>query len=330
MASFSNVPNRSVELMIHKSGGNDSYHAKYMVFDRRTALIRSGDPHKTGDSKYHRYETAVRVDGDIAGDVASEFDRLWLKEVTNRQLNFQTAFKRHLDANMMLLSKKEYVIYRPNSDKYYSSTDSIEECEYISPMKRAFIDIVNGAKSHINIATSNFNDKDLAKSIVRACSRGVKINIIMGKYSNSKAEEKIGGDNVRTVNFMMNQINESQKNNIKVSWVLNDENMHPEDNFYFFHGKYFSCDGEVCIFGSSPLDKQAMISSRELDIVAHGRTVCQLLDEKLFHFAYKLYNTTLLDLQKNTSPVNWRDSFLKENTVPSSYNPGKIYGNDDL
>lgn len=153
----------------------------------------------------------------------------------------------------------------------------------------------------INIAVSNINDPDIINCLARACNSGVIIRIAIGKYMNNFIENLPGGggSNSKAIAKLTQLIDEKNKINLQVRWLVFLENNQKSIGSTKFqqgiHRKYLSIhkqkndsreEEHIAFVGSSPLDVQAQFYSAELDVVINDKDQVTIANHDLFQREY--------------------------------------------
>lgn len=109
--------------------------------------------------------------------------------------------------------------------------------------------LINGAKTNINISIYSFTNREIAKAIKRASSRGVSINIIYDKSSNFKNPKS-------TIGYL------SKYQNINTCFLEGKKSANGQHRG-LMHQKMAIIDRSVLILGSANWSKSAFENNYE-------------------------------------------------------------------
>lgn len=112
------------------------------------------------------------------------------------------------------------------------------------------ISLIQGAKQNINISIYSFTNKEIAKALKQASSRGVSINIIYDKSSNAKDTRSTIGYLSKYKNIHTCLLSGKPSNNKKYNGLM--------------HQKMAIIDRDILIIGSANWSKSAFSNNYEL------------------------------------------------------------------
>lgn len=258
-----NVPGVfTVTVSHHKAQAFDTYHAKMLVVDADqptgTVVFCGGDIQLANDPIKQQYETAAFVAGrEISGIAADDFDRSLVERPDYRPREIG-------DVELSTTTTSEMMPTLYMSSKAHPNP--LTELG-IAPYKIALIQSISTASSRIDILTANINDRDVCTALTAAANRGVRIRILIGKFHNDTAERFFGGTNLERLSEIEKNITPENKWCFQLRWVTNEAgDLVKHGERHTMHGKFCMIDDRLLFMGSSPLDKQAMQCSREIDI----------------------------------------------------------------
>lgn len=279
-----NYPHFKFNLKQHEAQALNSYHAKQMIVDAGTdhgeVMCCGGDIHRLHDDPNKQYETAILLTGKEVADIARQDFQDSLEpqasnvvtkqsnEKTNdfltASLNAQTKIIPDSGASSVNASNSSTSVIYLSSQAKALPIEGKEQ----APYKIAVLKSIYQAKKSINILTSNLNDPDVIVALADAANRGVKIKIAMSKHKNDHTEKFFGGTNESGVKRIDALIQPQNKKNFRVHWSVNPETtkLVKADDSYTMHGKFCMVDENILLMGSSPLDRQSMVCSREIDV----------------------------------------------------------------
>ncbi len=146
----------------------------------------------------------------------------------------------------------------------YRNTEIVRDVpsNRFQPVKEKYIELINSAQESVVIETPYFlPGKKLRKSIYIASERGVKIEIIVPKYSD-----------VLLFDILRNKyLGRYYKNNIKMLFYKTDN----------LHAKVFLVDGKQYFTGSSNFDYRSMRFMHEINILGSDKSLFSLLQEHI-------------------------------------------------
>ncbi len=288
-------PHFKIKIHYHRAKALDTYHAKTIVIDpdQRSPHIFfcGGDIQKANDPARHQYETALMVQSrEMALVAARDFDNLVHAVSTQVNNSFASMMQRLTRSDLLTTQATKAT----HNALYLSSRAQGNPLNAwgMSPFKKALIESIQDAKSEIHLLTPNLNDKNIIYELAQAANRGVQIKLVMGKHHNDQVEQFFGGTNLSNINYLDSLINKKHKSFLRIHWAKNPKTntlvLHGDE--YTMHGKFCMVDKKLLLMGSSPLDKQAMQCSREIDAVMQipsSKKADDILN-KLFNTPYAL------------------------------------------
>ncbi len=229
-----------------------SYHTKFVVIDGAKMMLRGCD---FGEND--RLETCSIIENrDMINGVIRHFCEAW-NAVDGEKIhpeNFiakKAVIPETTQPNAVLLCK-------PECSSPFSS--------HFSPLKIATLLAFKHAKNTIHIIIPNLNDADVINELVAAAARGVKIRIYMGKLHNDFLEAMWGGTNIVSMQTLYDACCHLEQQP-DIRWATHQGKLIVDKKIYEMHGKAVIVDGRYVLTGSSALDKQALLNSRETDMV---------------------------------------------------------------
>lgn len=266
-AELNQSPWFSLLFVAHEAQLMNSFHAKTMIADGRHMMILSLDPCSDNDRSRRRFDTAVWVQGtEIAETAQTEFTRLWDERYK------ETVKKEALQPAEDKLAAPPHVgaAQAPNRAIYFSSTARLSPTATsdFAPIKTALIAGIKHAVATVSLINPNLNDKDIIAELAKAASRGIRVEIVMGKYHNESTEKHWGGSNHLMMCSLVDQVEQKARKNLHIRWPMNPETYTVVGNRepYTIHGRFTLIDKNLLLIGTSPYDYQAINNSREVDI----------------------------------------------------------------
>lgn len=311
---FSNLDFQYAE---HSHFGLGSYHQKQVNIDGHTVILMSGDFYKANNYKnnFHGWiELASTFYGtEIATHVRNGFMAAWNSKQT-RVIN---------DKKQPLpIFESERKHATPNDDPvpliylHKKANGHMFKREYLSPHAIAVTTAIENAKHSINIMMPNINEPAILHALANAYARGLKINIVIGKYHNDLAESLpyMGGTNQQALQTLLTLlekkgIRDFSKLNLRYS--TNDkgeiEKHHGQQTL---HAKLIIID-DVSIVGSSVLDKQSTLHSQEGDICIQSDNVAKKYLHQIFYPIFNLGKNAFLHSDYQMVKTPWQKSANK-------------------
>lgn len=294
---FSNLDFQYAE---HSHFGLGSYHQKQVNIDGHTVILMSGDFYKANNYKnnFHGWiELASTFYGtEIAAHVRNGFMAAWNSKQT-RAINDK---KQPLP---IFETQKNHAM--PNDDKvpliylHKKANGHMFKREYLSPHAIAVTTAIENAKQSINIMMPNINEPAILHALADAYARGLKINIVIGKYHNDLAESLpyMGGTNQQALQTLLTLIEKKgieDFSRLNLRYSTNDkgeiEKHHGQQTL---HAKLIIID-DLSIVGSSVLDKQSTLHSQEGDICIQSDNVAAMYLNTIFYPIFNLGKNAFL------------------------------------
>lgn len=273
------------KLVYHEAKAFNSYHAKQVIIDpteeNGTVMLCSGDFQADNNINHYQNETAILIEDKALAAIANhDFNRALSNAATSYKPKPQDEVI--LDnspkcGNALYLTSKAYSSPLPHQDT--------------APFKDALLKSFQQAKHSICIITTNLNDPDIIEEIAQAANRGVTIKLVLGKFRNAQLEKFFGGTNLDNIRALYAKVKPECQKHLRIRWVMNPKTNQVvlDGESYSTHAKFCMVDQQLLFMGSSPLDKQAMQCSREIDVVIQvDEHRANDVLKKLFHEQYAL------------------------------------------
>ena len=290
-----------VNIAYHQAEAFGSYHSKMIVVDGRSAIVRGGEPSRVNTSsrqntstKEPLVETGARFSGPIVTEIRRDFVRAWNKNCTpNQKMDDDVTHTFNSTNNSENRIKIGYISKKANGNPLMYRDKH-------GPFKIAYLKALSKAKNNVKIVTPNLNDPDIIQAIAAACNRGVKVHLLMSKTFNDPREAKLGGTNTDGVRRMADQINRTMLQNLDIRWSTNQSGevtklQEPGG----VHGKYACFDDKFVITGSSPLDLQGTMYSKEADVFFENADKAREFNQQLFDSKYNSGKNYVVDAYEN-------------------------------
>lgn len=246
----------------------------------RKLIIADGDTVITGGmnfgDEYEKiwHDTMVETKGECVFDIEKEFFVDWVKAGGKAPEKPQT-----------LEPGKVY-----GTTPIRIAVTSAFERKKKFQVKDAMLTAIGYAKKKIKIAGPYFSDDDMIKKLVEARERGVDVEVVISKTTDSKTFDNL---NMGTAKIFL-------KGDIKV-------------NFYmprFSHSKVAIFD-DLVILGSSNPDSRSFRENQELNLVIEDNNLKQDIETRFFEEDRKHYEVQTLDSVKVGFFKKLQQSFLE-------------------
>ncbi len=179
------------------------------------------------------------------------------------------------------------------------------------PLTQAWIELIQGAQSEINVITPNLSDDDFKDQIADAVKRGVTVNLVTGRLFNV-ADGGInnlgqGGTNLEAVSYIRERIGTAHPNadlfNVRWYSLDNDRQIY-QNSGKQTHAKYFSVDGIIVVVGSGNQDTQSWNHSQEFNVLIDDPSTTALLDAQMFMVTWNTSNEAYIELYESNYALN--------------------------
>ncbi len=273
----------NIQIANHEHTLFDSSHSKMFISDNKEVVVLTGDPtfRNTMDERaWVEVGTLCRSPG-IATDARKNFTALWNK--SNVKLISKSQKKSDLtDVDCSVASLKEsdktilFLGKNPNKNPLV---------KLASPYKISLLKLLNAAKKSVQIMVNNINDPDILSAIVACANKGIKVQLIVGRYHGESAESLpfAGGTNKNSIAQLIRKVLPGKKKNLDLRWACNAkgrlvQNMCEET----IHAKVAIIDGEYVITGSSLMDRQSLRSG-ESDFLFQSTELAKKYQSEAFY-----------------------------------------------
>jgi phosphatidylserine/phosphatidylglycerophosphate/cardiolipin synthase-like enzyme len=277
-------------------------HDKIVVVDARYVLVTGSQPEKksdplTSDHTSGWHDSGYLFEGDAALSALSAFEHTWLgdaihwnchpEDLTNNcdkmashfpqpPRGWLPAFGSQSPGNVPLLA-----VGRNKGGSFDNDTNS--------PQDVAWLSMLDGATSQINIESPNINDDAFQAAVLRAIGRGITVRLITSLGFNDFGEDlpSLGGDNLEIARNLRQRIRSTYPANqtkFQLRWYSKD-GLEPVDgnNSSASHTKYMTMDSRVAMVGSGNQDTPSWNFSHEFNFLIDDPGVTGTLDASLFN-----------------------------------------------
>ncbi len=132
--------------------------------------------------------------------------------------------------------------------------------------------------------------------------------ILIGKHANDSRERKpfMGGTNLSSLESLFQKTDPCYHENIEVRWNYYENVFGDDLNRRKIHAKFAIFDEEIVMAGTSPLDKQSVYFSEELDVIIQNDEIAKQYMSAFQDFS----NENRTDDKKCFNGVTKRDEFI--------------------
>jgi len=160
------------------------------------------------------------------------------------------------------------------------------------PQGHAYFAAIDGAQRSIRIMTPNLNYAPLMKALLRAAQRGVQVQLLVSLGFNRDAENRPlqGGCNEKSAHWLEREAREQEVpvGCLDVRWYAHDGVVAVDGSgANAMHAKYLSVDDQVVLVGSTNLDTQSLLHSREFDFLVDDTATTRAWDAQVFLPAWR-------------------------------------------
>lgn len=273
LAELDLAPWVDVRQIRHKHKLLGALHTKSLVVDGKVAVVTGANPEAKHDGDAPWYDLGFAVHGQAAWAVREDFAQVWRKVVHEELPPLALPPAHPADVPVFALSRRGRG--NPLSRSHHT------------PQARGYLAALDGAQRSIRILTPNLNYAPVKEALLRAAGRGVHVQLVFSLGFNRDAENRIlqGGCNATTATWLGGQVLERgiPPGRLQVRWYSHDGRT-PVDGGGrdAMHAKYLSVDDQLVIVGSTNLDTQSWLHSRELDLLVDDPATTRAWDAQVF------------------------------------------------
>lgn len=281
-----------INIATHEASSFGSFHTKFIIADGKAVMLRGMDIGFTSDLANQRHESAMLGDQALAHVIREDFIRSWNSLCCS-----------NLKMNSLQSEEKSHQAFKSIPCLFISKKETgIPTTTTPGPYKVALLKAIESAQSSIKIATANLNDPEIIAALAKACNRNLQVCCIMGKYHNDNDEQKWGGTNRQSMKKLITQMNRDKLHNLQIHWATDASGQLVNSPLkHVIHSKYVCIDDCIVFTGSSPIDKQAMIFSREADVIFESPAKAVEFNAKFFDARFRagrdFFDDAYVDMQ---------------------------------
>lgn len=246
-------------------------HAKFMLVDRRTAILSSNNVQDRPN-----VELAISMMGDVCKGFFDIFRRLWKDDVDLNDVDSPKSVNLSSSCPSSPSSPSStFPMIFTNRKSHGGVTSDIR-----SPQNCAWWTMMSCANSDIFITTPTFNASHAIEAVYLACKRGIKVTLVLTKNFNDKKEALPfqGGTNNYAVNRLRDRLRRVKcEGNLHVRWYVGRNERRPKKGVHS-HVKFISIDHNILMFGNGNMDTQSWYHSMEVNIIVPSSYLCRELE----------------------------------------------------
>ena len=309
--SFGGFDSRYVELHVggHERWGAGGMHSKTIVVDGYVAMVMGANPQtwQTVGSSWH--DSAYGVIGEAGIALARNIDDTW-KESTevvscdlakldgdakcvthaaNPVVHVSASLQPNLDADPRLAGAC-MPVFTATKRAIGSTLGSLGPNDTSSPQDRAFLALLQNAKTVLKIESPNMNGRS-ADEAYAAARRGVSTRVLLTYSFNSATERQGvgpisgGGSNEDTIRALSKKmkLDHAACGHLDLRYISRDGvRPTPQNEVGASHVKYLTADGQVGMVGSANQDMTSWVLTRETNLVVDDATAVAGYDARVF------------------------------------------------
>ncbi|MEM7086425.1 MAG: phosphatidylserine/phosphatidylglycerophosphate/cardiolipin synthase family protein [Bacteroidota bacterium] len=233
--------------------GDGNYHSKIFIVDGKKMVVTGANIEFKHDPGDPWRDTGYWIEGDAGISGMDDYDLTWQNEGKHWECENGDCDQR---SEQWPIPNRDWLpqvqTASGNSTIIYAGTGSHNGPN--SPQNNAWITLMDGAQSVINVATPNIGSRDFEEAIIRAIRRGVTVNLITSRLFNAPL-----------MNFGGGGYNRETVSNIRQNIRSFDPTLLP-----LFNLKWYSYDGKQDIIGNVPRAMHAKFMSVDDQIAMVG------------------------------------------------------------
>jgi len=148
------------------------------------------------------------------------------------------------------------------------------------PQNECFLSLIRNAKKSVFIQTPDLNAKPLVPALVETVKRGVEVTyyVCLGYNDGGELLPGQGGTNEMAANALYSQLEEKEKDLLRVYFYVAKDQDHPIHNSFkkrSCHIKLLIVDDQVAVQGSGNQDTQSWFHSQEVNVMIDSPVICK-------------------------------------------------------
>ncbi|KAL0486455.1 hypothetical protein AKO1_012030 [Acrasis kona] len=300
----SSIPHVDLEVINYHVAPLGTFHSKFMVVDRRVALVNSNNINTRSN-----VEMMTRFEGKIVNSLYDCFLISWHKSLLpdglpclnkvctqplwesidpaevmslNSRLNSSNNADSTCDDDGTFVPFFSHTKHEPVPmavvNRHPHATPGHGDLN--TPQNAAWLAALRFAEKEVFIQSPTFNAKPIVEAVLDACKRGIVVTLFVNIGFNDVSEGFVpwqGGTNEQVVERMYQELTACGKDQfLKYYWyTAKDQNnpIHFLDGSRNCHVKFMQVDGKVGIAGSGNMDTQSWFHSQEVNVMVDSEQV---------------------------------------------------------
>lgn len=281
------ILNITVKIAFFKGAG---FHSKALIIDGKQAIITGANFQARNHGPNASFDLGFSFSGDIAHSLRAHFITTWNSENSKSENGKETALA--INNNSTMESKdgqkwlaeidfKETSPEQPivaaarNVKNFPGSEKNVQNISF----RLAF----DNAKNNIYLISPNLNADLIKDLIINSVKRGVIVYIVLPKHFNDSRQKIMGGGGTNHTNVcnLYSRLEQKDHKNLNIKWYADLNETDKNKNKNLLHAK-FSIFDNVCITGSTNLDRHSIYHGRELNIVVEDKQIVSEWIDKIF------------------------------------------------
>ncbi|KAF5271650.1 hypothetical protein FQR65_LT05271 [Abscondita terminalis] len=282
------ILNITVKIAFFKGAG---LHSKSLIIDGKHAIITGSNFQARNHGPNASYDLGFSFSGDIANSLRTHFITTWNSKNSKSENGEETLltinnnstiepedgqeFLTQMDFKEISQLEQPIVIAARNVKTFPGSEKSVQNIAF----RLAFAN----AKTYIHLISPNLNADLIKDLIISSVKRGVIVNIVLPKHFNDSRQKMIGGGGTNHTNVckLYRRLEQKDHKNLNIKWYVGLNEKNRDKNKSLLHAK-FSIFDNVCITGSTNLDRHSIYHGRELNIVVEDKKIVSEWNDKIF------------------------------------------------
>lgn len=256
-------------------------HVKNIIVDNKYGLVTGANTSNLFNDD-GLFDAGFVVSGSSTNSMSKDFIQIW-----------RTRFPDHAGPALLPIVKVDVclpVLFTRN-DSFPNFSTRVQS----SSINWALINSVEMAENEINIFTPSLNVTEFISSIERAVKRGLTVKLILSKEYESFMQSlpTRGGTNIENIEEIFSRLDKSIDRKrlcqlLQIKWYsANGVNPALKSKGPNSHVKFMSVDNQVSYIGSSNMDRQSWVNSREIGLFIDSSHLASEWNKQLFNPAFQ-------------------------------------------
>lgn len=263
-----------------------NYHSKIFIIDGKKMVVTGANIEFKHDPGTPWRDTGYWIEGDAGLSGTSDYDVTWQNEGKHWECESGDCDERN---EQWPIPNRDWLpqvqTASGNSTIIYAGTGSHNGPN--SPQNSAWITLMDGAQSVINVSTPNIGSQDFEEAIIRAVRRGVTVNLITSRLFNAPLMNFGGGGyNRETVSNMRQNIRSFNPNLLpllNIKWYSFDGTRDIIGNVpRAMHAKFMTVDNQIAMVGSGNQEAFSWNHNIEINFVIDNADDVAMMHDAFF------------------------------------------------